>query len=160
MANNRYSAGIVLIAIALVLLLGKLGVFHFLGWLLWPLIVGAIGLVFHGLYFGKIAPAGVLIPGGILVTYSIMFFLCNLFGWHLMTYLWPGFIFGVAVGLYEYQMFERYAPRGVMTAVLVLTIVSAAMFGMTLLFTLGIYFIAFGLLAGGAVLLMRRPKVW
>jgi hypothetical protein len=89
-----------------------------------------------------------------------MFFLCNLFGWHLMTYLWPGFIFGVAVGLYEYQMFERYAPRGVMTAVLVLTIVSAAMFGMTLLFTLGIYFIAFGLLAGGAVLLMRRPKVW
>ncbi len=160
MSNNRYSLGIVLVAIAVILLLGKLGVFHFLGWLLWPLLIFAAGAALHMLFFGKVLPAPVLIPGGILVTYSVIFFVCNLFSWHLMAYLWPGFIFGVAVGLYELHLYDRYAPRGVLTAAMVLAIVSAALFCMTLLLKLGVYFIAIGLLAAGIVLIMRRSGTW
>ncbi|TBL78116.1 hypothetical protein [Paenibacillus thalictri] len=160
MLRNRYSIGIILIAIAVVLLLGKVGVFSFLGWLLWPLLVLAAGGLLHWLYFGKMLPAAVVIPGGMLITYAVMFFLCNLFGWHLMKYIWPGFIFGVAVGLYEYQMFERFVPRGVMTASIVLAVVSAALFGMMLLVTLGVYFIVIGLLVVGIVLITRRSKTW
>jgi len=161
MARNRYSIGIVLIGIAIVLLLGKLGVFAFLGKMLWPLLVLAPGLLLHFLYFGRILPSGVLVPGGILVTYSVMFFYCNLFGWHSMSYLWPGFLFGVAVGLYELQLFDRNAPRGTMTAALVIGIAAAALFALSLLFSLSIYVIVLLLVAIGVVMVLRRrPRSW
>lgn len=159
MPQDRHSIGIALIAVAVFLLLGKLGFFQFLGALFWPVIILAAGVVLHLLYFGRSLPAVALIPGGILITYSIMFLVCNLFSWHLMTYIWPGFIFGVAVGLYEFHLYDRYAPGGVLTAAIVLAIISAALFGMTLIFALGVYFIALGLLAAGIVLIVRRPKM-
>lgn len=160
MTRNRYSIGVVLIIIAVILLLGKLGVFAFLGKMLWPVFVLAPGLLLHFLYFGRMLPSGVLVPGGILVTYSVMFFYCNLFGWHSMSYLWPGFIFGVAVGLYELQLFDRNAPRGTMTAALILGAIAAVLFAISLLFSLSIYVIALLLVAVGIVMVMRRPRSW
>lgn len=160
MQKNRFSIGILLIVIALILVLGKLGVFSFLGYLLWPLLLLAIGLGLHFLYFSKMAPSGVLVPGGILVTYSVMFFICNLFGWHLIRYLWPLFIFGVAVGLYELYFFDRNSPRQLLLASVVLAVVSALFFVFMFIFNIGIYFIAAILVIVGVVLLMRRPKAW
>jgi hypothetical protein len=157
MAKNNYSIGIVLIAAAVFLLLGKLGIFHFLGSLLWPLFVLIPGLLLHFFYFNRVLPSGVLVPGGMLVTYSLMFFFCNILGWHTMGYLWPGFIFGVAVGLYELYIFNRQSDRRVLTAAIVVAITAAALFAMMLLLKLSIYFIALLLVLAGIVIMMRKP---
>lgn len=160
MSNNRYSIGIIIVAIGVILLLGKLGVFGFFWNVFWPVFVLIPGLLLHALYFSRVLPAGVLIPGGILVTQSILFFLCTIFSWNLMAYLWPGFIFAVAVGLYEYYLFEKYSPRGVLVAAIVLAVVSAVCFSMTILFSVGIYFIAFLLIAGGIYMIFNKRRSW
>lgn len=160
MARNNYSVGLVLIGIAVILLLGKLGVFSFLGGLLWPVFILVPGVAFHFLFFSRVLPAGVLVPGGILVTYSLMFFFCNIFGWGAMSYLWPGFIFGVAVGLYELHLFDRHSGRGVLTAAMILGIISAVFFALAFMFTAGIYFIIVVLLVAGVGLMMTRKRGW
>jgi hypothetical protein len=160
MTRNNYSIGLVLIAVAVVLLLGKLGVFHFLGSLLWPLFVLLPGLLLHYFYFNRILSSGALVPGGMLITYSVMFIFCNIFGWHAMAYLWPGFIFGVAVGLYELSIFNRESGRGVLTASMILGMISAALFVMMILFKLGIYLIALLLVLAGVSLILLKPRSW
>lgn len=157
MTRNRYSIGLVIVAVGIVLLLGKLGIFGFFWGLLWPFFIMAIGVLLHMLFFGKLLPSGVLIPGGILITISLLFLFCNIFGWSAMAYLWPGYLFAVAVGLYEYYIFDKYKPRGAYTASLVLTIVAALFFALTLLFSISIYFIALVLIIGGLALVWRRP---
>jgi hypothetical protein len=160
MSRNNYSIGIILIAVAVVLLLGKLGVFHFLGSLLWPLFVLVPGLLLHFLFFNRVLPAGVLVPGGMLVTYSLMFFFCNLFGWYTMGYIWPGFIFGVAVGLYELYIFHRDSDRNIQKTSIVLAVLAAALFLMMILFKAGIYLIALLLVLAGILIIMRKPRAW
>ncbi|MCD1261537.1 hypothetical protein B5M42_022295 [Paenibacillus athensensis] len=160
MARNSYSVGVVLIGLAVVLLLGKLGVFHFVGSMLWPLFILVPGLLFHALFFGRIWPAGVLVPGGILTTYALMFLFCNFVGWGAMSYLWPGFILGVAVGLYEFHLFDRNAERGVLIAAMILAAVAVGLFGMTLLFKLGVYVIVLLLILAGVFMILRKPKIW
>ena len=139
MAKNNYSIGLILIVLAVILILGKIGVIGFLGSLFWPIFVLIPGILFHVLYFGRILPLGVLVPGGMLVTYSLMFFFCNIFGWHSMVYLWPGFIFGVAVGLYELHIFNRNSRHNILTAAFILAVISLVLFVITLLFTVSIY---------------------
>lgn len=160
MSRNNYSIGIVLIGIAVILLIGKLGVFHFLGYMLWPVFVLVLGLLFHFLYFNRVLPAGVLVPGGILTTYSLMFFFCNIFGWGAMGYLWPGFIFGIAVGLYELYMFDQQSDRGVLTASLILGIIAAALFAMMIVVQVGIYLLAVLLVLAGVYMIYGKPKTW
>lgn len=160
MARNNYSVGLLLIGIAVVLLLGKLGVFSALGAFLWPVFVLLPGAAFHYLYFARILPVGVLVPGGVLVTYSLMFFYCNLFGWDSMRYLWPGFIFGVAVGLYELHLFSSNRFRGAFTAALILAILSGVFFAFAFMFSVGVYFVAFALIVVGVFLMMSRKRSW
>jgi hypothetical protein len=160
MVRNQYSLGIMIILIGIVILLGKFGVFSFLGALFWPVFVLAPGLLFHFLFFGRVLPSGVLIPGGILTTYSLMFFFCNIFGWQAMAYIWPGFILGVAVGLYEFYLFDRHQPRGALIASIILTVIAAVFFGFTLLFSGGVYFVAIGLILLGVLLIFRNKQSW
>lgn len=160
MTNNRYSIGLIIVAVGVILLLGKLGVFGFFWEVFWPVFVLAPGLLLHALYFSRVLPSGVLIPGGILVTNSILFFLCTIFSWKLMAYLWPGFIFAVAVGLYEYYMFDKRSPRSTLVAAVTLAIISGILFGMTILFTIGIYFIALALIVVGAYILLNKRRLW
>lgn len=160
MKNQQFSLGIVIIALGLFILLGKLGIFQFVGSMLWPLFVLLPGLIFHVLFFYRVLPSGVLIPGGILVLLSLMFFFCNLVGWDAMAYLWPGFIAAVALGLYEFYLFDSYRPRAALIGAVVLGIIAAVFFAFILLFSSGVYFLAAVLIAAGIFLLMRRPKLW
>ncbi|MDF2669204.1 MAG: hypothetical protein K0R67_1510 [Paenibacillus sp.] len=160
MSNNRYSIGILIVAVGVLLLLSRIGFFGFIWGLLWPIFILLPGLLLHMLFFGRMLPSGVLIPGGILVTTSIMFFFCNLVGWSAMEYLWPGFLFAVSVGLYEFYLFDKHKPRGALTASIILAVLSALFFGMMILFTVGIYILAFILIAGGAFLIMRPRRSW
>jgi hypothetical protein len=111
--NNRNSAvlGLIFILLGIAFLIGNLfgmrfdifdvGFFfsHF-----WPLFIIIPGIAFHTAYFsGKNRDAGVLVPGGILLTIGIVCQISMLFGiWGAM---WPGFILAVAVGLFELYLF-------------------------------------------------------
>ncbi|MGG1553090.1 hypothetical protein [Paenibacillus ferrarius] len=160
MARNRYTIGILFIALAVLLLLGKLGVFHLLFSFFWPLVVLVPGLLFHYFYFNRTLPAAVLVPGGILTTYGVMFFYCNIFGWGAMSYLWPGFILGIAIGLYELYLYDRGSDRSIWIAALVLGVLSAVFFAITLLVKLGIYIIALILVIAGLGMIFRKRKLW
>ncbi|SDM89614.1 hypothetical protein SAMN04487897_101407 [Paenibacillus sp. yr247] len=160
MARNSYSIGILLIGLAVLLLLGKIGVFQVLLSFFWPLVLLIPGLLFHFMFFNRSLPAGVLVPGGILTTYAVMFFFCNIFGWGSMSYLWPGFILGVAIGLYELHLFDRGSDRGVLIGAMVLGIISTVFFGLTLLIKLGIYVIALILVLAGLLMIFRKRNVW
>jgi hypothetical protein len=89
-----------------------------------------------------------------------MFLYCTIFGWGAMSYLWPGFIFGVAVGLYEYYMFSDDKPRGALIASLIVGSVSIVFFGFTLIRTNAIYVIAAALILIGLFMILRRPRTW
>lgn len=160
MRTNRVSIGLVIILLGLIILLGKLGVFTFVWSIFWPVFILAPGILFHLFYFTRALPAGVLIPGGILVTYALIFFYCAIFGWDSMTYLWPGFMLGVAIGLYEYFMFSEDKPRGPLIAAIILGVISIVFFGFTLMSTNGIYFIAIALILIGVFMIVRRPRSW
>lgn len=154
--------GIAIVAAGLIILLGKLGVFAFLGQAFWPLLILAPGIVLHILYMSRLLPAYTLIPAGILTVYGVLFFLCNTWGWGLMTYLWPFLLLGVAVGLLEYAVSEVQRPR----LAFALGIWSGALSIIFLIFTLLqtsiSYILAVLLIAGGLWLILRRggKRIW
>jgi len=158
---NRQSAavGIGVVAVGLIILLGKLGVFSFIGSVFWPMFVLIPGVLLHVLYFGRMVPSIALIPAGILTVVSVVLLIGNWFGWGLMKYMWPLFPFAVAVGLYEYYAFGYERSKQVWLVAVGLAILSLVLFGIMLLWTWGIYFVAIGLIAFGGWLVVRRPKL-
>jgi hypothetical protein len=156
MSANRYSLGITIVAIGLLLFLGKIGFLGFLGRLLWPLFILALGLLAHYFYFQRRLPEAALIPGGMLVIYAAMFLFSTIFGWGAMGYLWPGFLFGIAVGLYEYYYFHEARPQSALLAAIGLAVISAVFFGLTLIFTVGLYLISLLLVIAGLYVLFGK----
>jgi hypothetical protein len=154
------AVGIFVLIAGLVILLGKLGVFAFLGAVFWPVLILIPGILLHVLYFGRIAPSVALIPGGILTVVSVLLLIGNWFDWKLMKYLWPLFLLAVATGLYEYYMFSPNRSREIYWAAVALAVVSIVLFGLTLLWTWGVYFLAAALIVAGAWLVLRRPRLW
>ncbi|MFC5703625.1 hypothetical protein ACFPVX_20255 [Cohnella faecalis] len=160
MNKQSAAAGVLVLVAGLVILLGKLGVFAFIGTVFWPLFILIPGVLLHVLYFGRIVPSAVLIPAGILTIVSIVLLICNWFGWEAMRYLWPLFPFAIAVGLYEYYIFGYSRSRTIWTISVVLGGLSILLFALTLLWTWGIYLFAVVLIGVGAWLVLRRPKIW
>ena len=159
---NKQSAtvGMLILAAGLIILLGKLGVFAFIGNVFWPLFILIPGVLLHVLFFGRMLPSIVLVPAGILTVVSLVLLIGNWFGWDLMRYLWPFFLFAVAVGLYEYYVFSYSRSQTVWLASVSLAGVSILLFLLTLLWTWAAYLIAFVLIVGGAWLMLRRPRLW
>lgn len=160
MTSNKYSAGIILLLAGVLILLGKIGVFSFLGAVFWPLLVLIPGVLLHVLYFGRVVPAFMLVPGGMLVVYAILFIICNIFGWESLRYLWPLFVFGFAAGLYEYYMFGSSVPRIVFTASIVLAAASVLFLILILMWSWGIYLVAALFIAAGAWMMFGKRKRW
>ena len=158
MNRRSYFSGVVIIAIGVLLLLGKMGLFEITGGQIWPMFVLIPGVFFHFLFFAKGVPSGVLVPGGILSTYSIMFFFCNLVGWEAMSYLWPGFILGVAIGLFEAYFFDPNKSKAAFIGSAILATISAVFFCFTLIFTSGIYVIAVALILIGVIMISKKPN--
>ncbi|WP_438433384.1 hypothetical protein [Gorillibacterium sp. sgz500922] len=107
MRNAKLPALIVIVGVFLILLLGKLGVIGFLFHILWPFLLLGFGIWLHFGYFRGRWIAAVLLPAGMIVTYSVLFILCLLFGWGILRVLWPFFLFGIAAGLYEWAAWGR-----------------------------------------------------
>lgn len=155
-SRKDLALGLFIVGAGVVIFLGKLGVFGFLGRTLWPLIVVLPGIFLHLLYFSRRATAGILIPGGILTVYGLLFLICNFAGWGLMSSLWPILILGVGVGLFEYYLFEIPRPGGALPIALGLTALSVLILFFTWLSSAALYIIAFLLIASGVWMIVRR----
>lgn len=159
MPNQKYSAGIIFILAGIVILLGKWGVFSFLGAMFWPLLVLIPGILLHVLYFGRMLPAVVLVPGGMLIVYTILFIFCNIFGWDIIKYAWPVLLLGIAVGLYEYHLFGNSRNRAILTTSLWLGGAAIVFLILTLVWSWGFYVLAIVLIGVGVWrTLAKRPR--
>lgn len=71
----------------------------------WPSLFFVLpGLAFHSLFFsGTNKDAGILVPGGILLTMGVVLQISVAF--NAFDVMWPGFIAAVAVGLFELYYF-------------------------------------------------------
>lgn len=133
---------------------------------LWPsMFVIPLGLFFHWMYFSLLGgrAAGLLVPGGILITAGVV---CQIAmvtnGW---SYLWPGFIFAVAVGLFELYFFGG-RNKWLLIPINILAVLSAMFF---IVFSIGEIigkfsthpFVAIAFILAGAVILVgwqKRPE--
>jgi len=105
MKKINYLFGLFLLFIGALLILANFGVIEIVWDNLWPLFLLIPGIVFELSYFIYRKDAGLLVPGGILITYGLLFLVNVIFGWHLMEDLWPIFPLGVAIGLFQLFLF-------------------------------------------------------
>ncbi|WP_322905051.1 hypothetical protein [Paenibacillus campi] len=149
MNNRNQGVWIVLLIVAgIVILLGKLGVFAFLGRAFWPLLILLPGVVLQLAYFSRSISSYWLIPAGMLTVYGVLFFLCNTWGWGLLDVLWPLFIGGVALGLYEYytlspvRIDRRIGLGSILLGALTIGLLLITLLGAALLYVIAIALIA------------------
>lgn len=159
MSNNRYPTGWLIILAGAVLLLGKLGVFAFLLHWLWPLLPFALGIWLHYLCMERKLPSRVLIAADTLVIYAFIFFICNLFGWDLLKYVWPGFLLGLAVGIYVYDRYTRSRVQDAFLAAVLLALFAFLLFAVILLMAAGVYMFVFLLLLVGLLTIWIRKEI-
>lgn len=129
--------GTLLLVAGIFLILGQIGVIRDYEQILVPGgVLLAISLAFHLFYF--FSPSkneGLLVPGGILLVYGLMFLAPHIWPQiSLMGNLWPLFLLGPALGLFEMYVFSR-GRSGSMIPVFILTVIGGGM----LLYTCGVF---------------------
>ncbi len=118
--NSGFVIGAVLIAIGVLFMLSNFGYVNFSFNYLWPMALLIPGIYMHFAFFTGIDKnPGILVPAGILTTYGGLFLVNVLFGWQLMGSLWPFFILGVAIGLFELYLFGN-RDKGLLIPVAIL----------------------------------------
>ena len=105
MKKINYLFGLLLLFIGVLLILANFGVIEIAWNNLWPLFLLIPGILFEWSYFIYRKDAGLLVPGGILITYGLLFLVNVIYGWHLMDNLWPIYPLGVAIGLFQLYLF-------------------------------------------------------
>ncbi len=141
MKKINYLFGLFLLFIGVLLILANFGVIEIIWENLWPLFLLISGIVFELSYFISRKDAGLLVPGGILITYGLLFLVNVSYGWHLMEDLWPIFPLGVAIGLLQLYLFGQ-REKGLLIPIGILGAIS-------LFFLINnLFFIDFKLLAG------------
>ncbi|MEW4370612.1 hypothetical protein [Paenibacillus kandeliae] len=154
-----------MIVAGLIILLGKLGVFSFIGHAFWPLLILLPGIMLQLFYLSRSLPSYWLVPAGMLTVYGILFFLCNTWGWWLMDYLWPLLITGVALGMYEYYALSPFrVDRRIGIGAILLGLLSALLLLISILGSVLLYIIAIVLISGGVWLFFtkngyKRPRL-
>jgi len=105
MKKINYLFGIFLLLAGGLLILANFGIIEIAWDNIWPLFVLIAGLFFELSYFVSRKDAGLLVPGGILITYGLLFSVNVIYGWYLIDNLWPIFPLGVAIGLFQLYLF-------------------------------------------------------
>ncbi|HDK25928.1 MAG TPA: hypothetical protein ENG48_02395 [Candidatus Atribacteria bacterium] len=123
MKRINYLFGLLLLLIGVLLILSNFGVIEIVWDNLWPLFLLIPGMLFELSYFISRKDAGLLVPGGILTTYGLLFLVYVNYGWHLMDILWPIFPLGVAIGLFQLYLFGG-REKGLLIPVGILGIIS------------------------------------
>ncbi len=147
MKKINYIFGFLLLCIGVILILSNFGVIEIIWDNLWPLFLLIPGILFELSYFIYRKDAGLLVPGGILITYGLLFLVNVSCGWYLMEDLWPIFPLGVAIGLFQLYFFGG-REKGLLIPVGILGAISLFFLINNLLF------VDFGLLAGVLLVLI------
>ena len=159
MKKINYIFGFLLLFIGAILILSNFGVIEIAWDNLWPLFLLIPGILFELSYFtyrkddgsrGSIEDfpgSSLLVLGGILITYGLLFLVNVIYGWHLMENLWPLFLLGVAIGLLQAYLFggrEKYLliPIGILGVISLFFLIN------------NLIFVNFGLIAGIVLLLI------
>jgi len=153
--------GLLFLFLGVVALLAAIGVVVLEWDYFWPLFLLLPGLSFEYGFFSKknkhSGNTAILIPGGILITVSILFYINIFFGWELMKLLWPVFILAPAIGLFQFYLFGSrnkgiLLPVGILTGIgvfsLIITMLHINFFVYifsVILITVGVYFIFKGM---------------
>ncbi|TDL55673.1 glutamate synthase [Paenibacillus dendritiformis] len=156
MGKNQQLIGIVILVAGLFILLGKWGVFAFIGGTLWPLIMFLVGLGAYGLVRARIAPPVTMVPAGMLTVYGVLFMLTHWISASLFTWLWPLLLIGVGAGLYGYYVEDPLHPRNAWLGSLMFGGVGIGIFILMLMITISLYMIAIALIVVGAALVFGR----
>jgi len=158
MKKINYIFGFLLLFIGVLLILANFGVIKIVWENLWPLCLLIPGIVFELSYFIYRKDAGLLVPGGILITYGLLFLVNVIYGWRLMEDLWPIFPLGVGIGLLQLYIFGG-REKGLLIPVGILGAIS-------LFFLINnLFFINFGLVAGimlmviGIWIIIKKAKI-
>lgn len=150
-SGNRV-AGLVLVVVGLLLLAARLFNVDFNWSRLWPVVAFLLpSLGFH-LAWISTRNWGLLIPGGIMLTYGILFLCSATLGYGMLGQLWPLFIAGPGLGMLEAAVLG--GQRQMFWSALPLLTVA----GVALAFTMGggTLWIGLGLVLLGGALLLRR----
>ncbi len=165
--NGTMIVGLVLILIGIAFLLRNFGIFEIyfdifdIGFLLsrfWPMFLIIPGLIFHYSFFtAKTQDAGLLVPGGILLVMGLTCQISMLFS--AWSYMWPGFILAVAVGLFELYLFGS-KEKGLLIPVFILGGLSLIFFAISLgrITMLRLYLIPAILIFGGLLIVFRNRR--
>lgn len=104
--NQNIFIGVLFIIIGTLFLVSNLGYINFSWSYVWPLALLVPGIYLHFSFFtGLDKNPGILVPAGILTTYGLLFYANVIFGWGLMAELWPVFLIGISIGLFELYIF-------------------------------------------------------
>lgn len=158
MQRNTQWIGIFLIFIGLFFLIFKAIGFKVTMSLIWPIFLLIPGLLFH-LFAFRYRILGFFIPGGILVTYGLLFLFCGLFGYDSLAYLWPFFILGPGFGLLEFYLFG-VREGGVLIASLILITIGGTFLFFSLLRSVIPYLIGMILILIGVYILFGKRKTY
>jgi uncharacterized membrane protein HdeD (DUF308 family) len=132
--RGRIITGIAFILVGAFMLLSRL-VGAPMGRLFWPfmLIIGGL-LFFISYFFSQRAKGneGLLFPATYLTILGLMFTFLNFTDWEYMRYLWPTFVFGVAISLGVIYIFTPSDTgdqrKGSRSAIMVLTVISVMLY--------------------------------
>lgn len=91
----------------------------------WPMIILLLGVGFELAFFISMKAPGLLVPGGILTTYGILFFFEVMTNWKFAAYTWPVYLIGVAIGLFQLYLFTG-KRRGLLIAIGIISGIAAA----------------------------------
>lgn len=152
--------GALLITAGILFLLSSLGMFSFDWSVIWPLSLLIPGIYMHFAFFTGIDKnAGILVPAGILTTYGLLFYANIFFGWAMMATLWPLFLIGVAVGLFELYLFGN-RDKGLLIPVFILGGIGAsALFNYMVKFDIKAYLVPIILIGLGLLIIFRKDGI-
>jgi len=159
MNGFRLMFGLFFVVIGILALLAAINAIS-LSWdYFWPLFILVPGLAFEFSYFNRKSKdyrnAGILVPGGILLTVSVIFYINIFFGWHLMEYMWPLFILAPAIGLFQLYFFGK-RNKGVLMATGILAGIGFFALIINLLrIDFFVYIFSIGLIAVGVYFIFR-----
>jgi len=130
----------------------------------WPMIILLLGVGFEFAFFIPMKAPGLLVPGGILTTYGLLFFFEVMTNWRFAAYTWPVYLLGVAIGLFQLFLFTG-RHKGLLIAIGIISGIAFACF-IIILFRIFLGAIDIGLVIpivlvlGGLVMVLgkSRPK--